>query len=168
MRSRFIVPLLVLCGVSGLGARTLVASSTSRQGAPTEHTGCRRASLAKEHGSNGKPAYPLRDGRVRTVSWLRERWIAETPRATTNIPAKFGTRPPAPAKMPCGDEHSCCLRPGTSQAADIPSGAGKHRPPMRLIAVASDGRVARQLSGLPYDSGSKFRFCSSFSMVLRI
>src|ERR1700675_2631679 len=35
--------------------------------------------------------------------------------------------PPSPENMPCGGHHSCCLRPGPGNVANVPALTGLHR-----------------------------------------
>ena len=76
--------------------------------------------------------------------------------------------PPAPAEMPCGGQHSCCLRPAPADSPKMPSTEGQQR------LVTNRATAAQPLSDfgarIPADARHKAGFLpyAIFSTILRI
>jgi len=76
--------------------------------------------------------------------------------------------PLVPANMPCGGEHSCCIRPGPQNSPNLPSTTGNRRP----AAEAVDSLQSENSAPNATLAFGAFRFAtvrpySAFSTVLR-
>jgi hypothetical protein len=45
----------------------------------------------------------------------------------THLAQQLDITPPAPANMPCGSQHSCCLRPNPADSSNVPALTGLPR-----------------------------------------
>src|SRR5689334_11928515 len=62
---------------------------------------------------------------------------AVAPQIEVSLPAE-------PPGMPCGGQHSCCLRPGPANSPEVPTTLSRQRPGVnRAAAVANAARDAR-------------------------
>jgi len=87
---------------------------------------------------------------------------AAAPRIEISLPAE-------PSGMPCGGQHSCCLRPGPVNSPEVLTTLGLQRPGLnRTVSVADAPRDAS--SSLPTNSKSDTDFLPkpALSTVLRI
>jgi hypothetical protein len=76
--------------------------------------------------------------------------------------------PPTPSGMPCGGQHSCCVRPGPSHVPDMPTTRGNQRPEARLLAKMGDERDEMDSVCSHCDPAHESRPYSALSTVLRI
>jgi hypothetical protein len=88
----------------------------------------------------------------------------------SNATAQFETAMPLPpAGMPCGSEHTCCVSPGPTNFAEVPSTSGQPRPEAcqsEALPGYSDNPDARPVVKVP--CGDRLLSYGAFSTVLRI
>jgi len=170
MRKRSIVSLLRLSLASWL---MVFAPAAWADGRSTLGTHCERALRAVDVRSPGvhRGDHALRsrvNGIAAAQVALEPSPNADARRSVLQGNHHLVTLPPLPADMPCGNQHSCCLRPGSSPSAEVPPGLGKHRNPMRMFAPATDLEIQAASFRSPGDCHAKVRLSSALSTVLRI
>jgi hypothetical protein len=79
------------------------------------------------------------------------------------------TLAPSPfSGMPCGSQHSCCIRSGPSQLPNLVSQRENQRPGWRPIATVADQQKSMTAEFAPSPSPNRGRSYSDLSTVLRI